>query len=244
MKIATAIDDVHLGLSGLELTVEKIELGEGVLLRRTYAHLMAPFLMAFSRPSPGQPHPPPWKAAEGGFAFDITAELIIPQRLRQELGERIDIGRVIISLMRFWTSPTIVIPVVSSLSLSEAAGAADNETRFLQLEIESRSFSLEAPEGTAITPDRLKWVKEHWLRAVEMRGRHAELRLAMDALDQGQFIRNRALTLVSLWGALEALFSPAKTELRFRVSVLIRILFKRAGQGASEPSQTNYAIVR
>lgn len=153
-------EDIYLGLSDLELDVDEIELGQGVVLRRTYAHLMAPFLIAFSPAASGQPHPAPWKAADGGFAFDVTAELVIPQQLRTELTERIDLGRVIVSLMRLWTSPTITIPVISNLSFSAAAKAADNETRFLPLEIESRYFSLEAPEGTMITHDRVYWVKE------------------------------------------------------------------------------------
>lgn len=108
--------------------------------------------------------------------------------------------------------------------------AADNENRFEPLEIESRYFSLEASEGTVITPDRLYWVTEHWSTAIELRENHAELRLAMDALDRGQFIPNYALTIVSLWAALEALFSPAKTELRFRVSVLIASYLKEPGK--------------
>lgn len=122
------------------------------------------------------------------------------------------------------------MPVISNLSFSTAATAADNETRFLPLEIETRYFPLEAPEGIVLTPDRLSWVREHWSTAIEMRENHAELRLAMDALDRGQFIPNYALTIVSLWAALEALFSPAKTELRFRVSALIASYLKESGE--------------
>ena len=40
----------------------------------------------------------------------------------------------------------------------------------------------------------------------------------MAAMDAGQFERNTAFTLVSLWGALEALFAGDRNELRFRVS--------------------------
>nr|WP_304655653.1 HEPN domain-containing protein [Neorhizobium galegae] len=48
-----------------------------------------------------------------------------------------------------------------------------------------------------------------------------EFQLAASALNAGQFIPNSALTLISLMGALEAIFSPSKTELKFRVSSLI-----------------------
>jgi len=45
--------------------------------------------------------------------------------------------------------------------------------------------------------------------------------LAAHAMSSGQFIEDTALTLISLWGALEAIFSPSTSELRFRVSALI-----------------------
>lgn len=40
-------------------------------------------------------------------------------------------------------------------------------------------------------------------------------------MNAGQFVEDTALILVSLWGALEAIFSPSTSELRFRVSALI-----------------------
>ena len=66
--------DLYAGVSGLELAEESFDLGDGVVLSRTYAHLMAPFVMAFKRPAEhDQPHPGPWKSLGGGFAFDIDA---------------------------------------------------------------------------------------------------------------------------------------------------------------------------
>jgi hypothetical protein len=49
--------DPHAGLSGLELGDDFLDLGEGISLRKTYAHLMAPFLMAFQLRTPW-PTPP------------------------------------------------------------------------------------------------------------------------------------------------------------------------------------------
>ena len=226
--------DVYAGLSGLQLEVDEIELGEGIVLRRTYAHLMAPFLMAFTPAQPGKPHPAPWKAAHGGFGFDLAAELLVPKGLRPFLGERIELVRLVVALMRFWASPSITIPVISNISFSTAAGAPDNEAHFLPLEIEQRYFPLVAPEGESLNEARLLWVKESWRTAADLVARHAELKLAVDALDKGQFIRNPALALLSLWGALEALFSPARTELRFRVAALIASYLRDPGPERQE----------
>src|SRR6266446_1572488 len=59
------------GISGARLPVAEYDLGEGAVLRATYAHVMSPFLMAFSPAEPGRPHPPPWNAVSGGLSHDV-----------------------------------------------------------------------------------------------------------------------------------------------------------------------------
>jgi hypothetical protein len=39
--------DLYAGVSGLEHSEDSFDLGDGVVLSRTYAHLMAPFTMEF-----------------------------------------------------------------------------------------------------------------------------------------------------------------------------------------------------
>ena len=64
---------------------------------------------------------------------------------------------------------------------------------------------------------------------LELYQSHSEFRLAIDALDHGQFEPNPSLSLVSLWGAIEALFSPSTTELKFRVSALVAAYLEPLG---------------
>ena len=50
--------EVYIGISGVGCEIGSFDLGHGVSLRTTYAHLMAPFMVAFARPErPGQHHP-------------------------------------------------------------------------------------------------------------------------------------------------------------------------------------------
>lgn len=67
----------YVGISGGTLPVAKFELGHDVWMCRTYAHFMSPCLMAFAPAREGKPHPGPWRAANGGYSFDITIELRI-----------------------------------------------------------------------------------------------------------------------------------------------------------------------
>ena len=55
------------GVSGAALGVDEFEICEGLVGRKTYAHVMSPYILAFHRPErPGQHHPAPWKSARGG----------------------------------------------------------------------------------------------------------------------------------------------------------------------------------
>ena len=213
--------DIHAGLSGIEIDFKQLDLGNGLLLRRTYAHLMAPFLMAFGRPEPGKAHPAPWKAALGGLGLDITAELIIPRGVDTGSAHRVDVVRMIDALIRMWVIPSVVVPVLSNISFSDAAKAPDNTTHFFPFEVQPRFFPIDSRAGTVTQMTQFEWVRNNWRLAIELAGANNGLRIALAALDAIQFVPDPGLGLISLWGALEGLFSPAKTELRFRVSALI-----------------------
>ncbi len=219
---------VHAGLSGIALEEESFELGKGVVLSRTYAHLMAPFLMAFKPAPPGGAHPAPWKAASGGFGFDVTAELLIPRTSADTHELRIEIARTILFLLRLGVNPATTLPVFSSHPFASLPEAPDNETRLLPYEVQRRHFPL-GVSGGEVTASSALWIKQRWPTIHRLSSKNAEFSLAIDAIDSGQFVQNHALTMVSLWGALEALFSPATTELKFRVSALIASFLEAPG---------------
>jgi hypothetical protein len=67
------LGNLYVGLSGLTLDDNLIEFPLGVRLEKTYAHMMSPMTLAFAPAPINGLHPPPWKAARGGFGQDITA---------------------------------------------------------------------------------------------------------------------------------------------------------------------------
>jgi len=222
--------DLHAGLSGLELADHCLDLGEGISLQKTYAHLMAPFLMAFKPAPPGRHHPAPWKAARGGFSFDVTAELTIPAALDAIYGGKVALAKTIVFLLRLGVNPAATVPVLSNYPFAELANAPENEAEILPFEIQYRYFPL-AVDGGIATNDSAEWVRSRWQTTHKLIGESAEFALAVDAISMGQFAKISALTLVSLWGALEAIFSPSATELKFRVSSLIAALLEPFGSG-------------
>src|SRR5258707_6908388 len=106
--------DFCAGLAYCILVPARFELGEGITVSQTYAHFMAPFLMAFAPASPGKPHPAPWKAAKGGINIDITAELFLPATCNLEHLDRINSIWWIVSLLRLRATALVFTPVISS----------------------------------------------------------------------------------------------------------------------------------
>src|SRR5262245_61524183 len=108
---------LYRGISGVELSVECFALGEGVEFRQTYAHLFSANMMAFARPGPEGYHLAPWKAAKGGFGYDIEAE--IRASMHTSLGETFDANEIIwwiAALLRVTSFPYLSVPVISNRS--------------------------------------------------------------------------------------------------------------------------------
>lgn len=220
--------DLHAGLSGLELAEESFDLGDGLSLNKTYAHLMAPFIMAFKPAPKGGHHPAPWKAASGGFSFDVNTELLIPSHAEQKYGSKIGIAKTVVFLLRLWVNPATTLSVLSNYRFSSLSEIPDNQANLIPFEVQHRHFSLSVSSDTATTSS-LVWVRDHWQAAYQLTSNNSEFALAVEAIDRGQFVQNTTLTLVSLWGALEALFSPSTSELKFRVSSLIAAFLEPPG---------------
>lgn len=220
--------DLHAGLSGFQLRGDIFDLGDGIVIHKTYAHLMAPFVMAFIPAPPGGHHPAPWKAASGGFSFDIIAELTIPSALERKYGSTVAIATTILFLLRLGANPAITLPVFSSYPFAELPGLEDREAKLLPFEVQPRHFPLGVVGGN-VGSSEIEWVRDRWRVVLQLCVESTEFALAVEAIDSGQFIRNSALALVSLWGALEALFSPSTSELKFRVSSLIAAYLEPPG---------------
>ena len=218
-----------------------IEFPRGVLLEPTFAHLMAPMAMAFAPPGPGGYHPAPWKTARGGFGQDITAQLTVPKGAADTLDERIEIASTITFLLRLWSDPSITMIAGANMSFAAISEAPDAAAHIVPFQFRPRVFAL-SPADTSGVLKSLDWVAAHFETTLRLMRGSPEFRLAAYAMDTGQFIDNTALTLISLWGALEALFSPSSAELRFRVSALIASYTSPPGRERQEAQKRIAAL--
>ena len=221
--------DVYAGLYGLALVPESFDLGHGAVISRTYAHFMAPFMMAFAPAPPRKPHPGPWKAAKGGIYIDITAELFFPAITSIQQLDRMNTVWWIVALMRLHANNAISVPIISSERFASIP-AIEQEPHLWPMEIHTPRLFPEGSDARSMDIPELEWLRDNWYEAATLLSKE-DFSLAFQAVDSSIWNHSPALGLVAVWGALESLFSPSHVELSFRVSANIAAYLEPPGRG-------------
>jgi hypothetical protein len=217
-------------MTGVSLPVDEFDLGHGIIMRKTYAHLMSTFMMAFKPAEPGKTHPIPWSSVSGGDSYDIYVELEIPGNL---LVSEWLAGKAVVwwitAMFRLKGVHQIASPVIADRKFSEIPQTW--RTARAQL-FEASIRRLAAVNGVdhVLEMEDLKWVSEFWEKAGRLMHRKRDFNDAFIAFDYSTSGVPYSMGLLALWGALEHLFAPAKQELRFRVSALIACFLEPAGE--------------
>ena len=242
--------DVYAGISGVDRDFESLDLGDGILLSKTSAHVLVPYMVVFDSDQSGKsgrsdvvtesflredPDGSKWEdvtkkteVIPAHREYAIAAQLHFPATLLSDWGDdRILLIRWIIAMLRIWSVPIASVPLVANVSFG--APLETNERLLLPFETESRGIYLEMSSGRSQSPDRLSWVRECWKPGFELAKQHKELYLAVQAIDQAHFVHDWALGVLLIWAALEGLFSPSRSELQFRISALISSYLEPSG---------------
>jgi hypothetical protein len=90
-------------------------------------------------------------------------------------------------------------------------------------------LALDPNARRSITEVDLAWTSKYWLSASRLYRDNDAFRLLFEAVDQSMFARHRNLALVWLWAGLEAVFSPDKVELKYRISSSIASFLEPPG---------------
>ncbi|MGA9453369.1 MAG: hypothetical protein WBW41_18740 [Verrucomicrobiia bacterium] len=216
------------GISGAKLPVAEYDLGEGAVLKATYAHVMSPFLMAFSPAEPGKPHPPPWNAVSGGLSHDVHIELKIDSSGNPEWLIGTQALWWVVALLRLKASWTLSAPVFADRSFQDIPNTSG--ARLFPFELVARRKVQAEDALSDLALEDLAWVAQNWKRAALLFHRDRNFAQAFQAFDNSTIISSPALGLLTLWSALEHLFAPSKQELRFRVSALIACYLTEPGE--------------
>ncbi|MBK6569032.1 hypothetical protein [Candidatus Aalborgicola defluviihabitans] len=240
---------LYVGLTDLPLCERQIDLGDGIFLRGADATFMSSLLLVNTDETSKQtksassnndgrfslPRPAFWQVA--GNQTRITAELAIPDTVQPTLTQQYALARFIGSMLRLWTNPAIRLHAMSEHPFSDLIRLDGNGPRVIPLESFKQHSMLGLVETSSML-ESLTWGQANWRAARKLYASSTEFRLAADALDAAQFIENEALALVSMWAAMEALFSPSTTELKFRVSALIASFLEEPGDSRRARQKT------
>lgn len=219
------------GLSGVELEIDSYDLGHGITLYKTFAHLMSPLLMAFAPPKSRGIHPPPWSAAKGGFGYDIHVQIHVPASFN--LSNWMDCTDVlwwIAALIRIIQAPFAMLPVISDIPFSEVANS-ERKPNLQPMETKRRIFGPVKDNRSAISLENLDWIRDTWFQGGELMKGNSKFNTAFRAFDSSAVQGNPSLSMISLWGGLEQLFSPSPGEVRFRVSAMLASYLEQPGEG-------------
>ena len=229
---------LYAGLSHVTFDGEPFDLGHGVTIKATFAHFFAANMMAFGKASPGKPHPAPWRAARGGFGYDVEIELSVP--IDQKLPARFhaeDVVWLIAALLRLAGYAHLMVPVISDISFCDAV-TAKQEPLLRPYEIEPRILHAIDDDSARVGIPDLTWIKSVWPRTAELMKANSSFNMAIRAADACTIHGPRASALLTAWGALEELFAPSRAELRFRVSAYIAAYLEPVGQKRLELFKT------
>lgn len=222
------------GIAGVKLPVDSFALGEGVELRQTYSHLFSANMMAFAPPGPKGYHPAPWKAAKGGFGYDIEVEICAPERTT--LGESFDAKETIwwiAALLRLARYPYLSVPVITDYSFRDIPNIKEEPT-LTPFETEGRIFGATDGADCTLSVDDLTWVADKWNSAGRLLNSNPKFYGALKAFDSATVRARASAAMLALWGGIEQLFSPNPGELRFRVATLVASYLEPPGASRLE----------
>lgn len=223
--------DLYCCLTSLSIGCEPFDLGNGLALQPSYTHVMSNTMVAIRRRvKPSQHHPGPWAATGHGFGFDSEVALYIPASYKRRKSDSSAIAMQLAALLRLWVDPRIRLILASNISPQCIEWSPEKGRAHVAnaVEVQPWYFQLH-PATERDTRQDLEWVRENWEAALDLAENSAAFSLAVDALANAQLIHSSALGLVSVWGALESLFTGSNSELRFRVSVMIAAYLKPPG---------------
>lgn len=223
------LTDLYAGLSGISLVPKIFDLGHGIVLSQTYAHFMAPFLMAFAPPAkPGSHHPAPWKPAQGGLAIDISAELFLPLSYQPDYLNRLNAIWWIVALLRLKAGTAAFVPVVATEHFASIPSISE-EPELLPVEIHLRRLNPFGGSDARVDADELGWLRSHWESGCKLL-QNEDFSTAFQAVDSCIQSLDPAVALVTIWGALERLFSASNQELSFRISANLATYLEPPGR--------------
>ncbi len=216
------------GVSGAALGVDEFEICEGLVVRKTYAHVMSPYILAFRQPQrPGQHHPAPWKSARGGVWIDVEIEIALQQACRPTGFDRLNTLWWTLALLRLSSGAPLRMPVVSDTSFATVPEGAV-EPNLWPVETSHQQFAMAANPPDVLREAQLRWVAEAVVAGEDLMSDPAFSR-AFQTFDGSVWAHSPGSALITIWAALETMIQPGRMETSKRLASCLAVLLEPAG---------------
>lgn len=207
-------DPLFGGIAGFELPIDEFEIMPGLAIAKTYAHLIAPFVLAFARPArPEAHHPGPW-AALHGRGLDITTEVRLAEGAEPLRFDRLNTLWFVVALLRLRLAQPLQMVLLADRPLDTVPSDVER-AHLLPIELDLTRPTT-APKRAMSEVD-LQWMKDH-LSSADTLMTDPVFNRAFRTLDQAVAISNPGAGIVIAWAAIEALFRPGSQRITDRIS--------------------------
>lgn len=209
---------LYVGIADVQVPEHTVNLGNGVILSPAKSRLMRLFILNSGLGEPETTFSGNWIHSENP-GYDIVGQIAIPVGLVQESGLYVDgTAWLFASLLRLASTPRLRTPVFSSNSFDQSASTLGGQSAPLEREVTPDRLDLAPCADALLSPVGLDWVRDHWRKCLKLFHQDSAFRILLQAVDGAASVGDSSLALVLMWGSLENIFSPSRTELRFRVS--------------------------
>ena len=216
------------GLAGAVLDANEFEICHGLVLRRTYAHLMSPYVLAFQRPARAdQHHPGPWKSTRGGAWLDVEIEVALCEGIRPTGFNRLNTLWWTLALLRLSSGASLRMPVVSDTSFAEVIESSVEPTLW-PVETLPRQIITTRNPPESIGERNLFWVRQSFLSGSELMNDGAFGR-AFQTFDSSVWAHSAGSAIIMIWAALETLMRPGRTNVTKRLASSLATLLEPEG---------------
>lgn len=201
-------------LTGITLPSDRVDLAPGISMHQCYVDLFGAPMMAFSPPPhPNAPHPAPWAAVEGGFAFEARTEVAITNSIESEFKPSL-VAWLVGAIMRLQLSVPIRMALLSNAPF---AGMREQPNNFSTVAFEDAPHQFGAFDGRTaqLTEADISWVRDMLPGVLDLY-REERFNRAFAVFEQAQWCSHLEIATVLLWTAIEALLDlgPERNKTR------------------------------
>lgn len=190
--------DLYGGFTGLKPPPEPIDFGHGLILSKTFAHLIQAKVMAFAPAQPGAAHPAPWAAVHGGRGLDIHCQLLVPKDFNPgPFFDHLNTIWWISALIRLRGVPGSFVSAISTAPFSkDLASAKEHQIFALEGAPQSR-FPVKLPDSEDLAAT-FAWVRTHWKRGGDLMRESERFNTLVQAVDSSLGRPSAQLALIEI----------------------------------------------